>query len=177
MAYTYSQPISTVTESTPVSTPSTSSTTSTNITNDGYANEKTPASVGHSLTDTKRYSDLNLQMIVHPQKQDIIPLLGEQAVKNAIRTLLLTNFMERPFQPNLGANLRSLLFEPNDAITRLALKDAIFNVLSLHEPRIENINVIIESTTNENAYRVTIIFSIKENDSIQEVEINLRRLR
>jgi len=116
-------------------------------------------------------------MIVHPQKQDIIPLIGEQAVKNAIRTLLLTNFMERPFQPNLGANLRSLLFEPNDAVTRLALKDTIFNVLSLHEPRIENINVVIESTTNENGYRVTIIFSIKENDSIQEVEINLRRLR
>ena len=136
----------------------------------------TATTTGASTT-IDRYSDLNLQMMIHPQKKDIVPITGDAAVKNAIRTLLLTNFMERPFQPNLGANLRSLLFEPNDAVTRLALKDTIFNVLSLHEPRIENINVVIESTTNENGYRVTIIFSIKENDSIQEVEINLRRLR
>lgn len=124
-----------------------------------------------------RYSDLNLQMIPHPQKKDIIPLIGEQAVKNAIRTLLLTNFMERPFQPTMGANLRSLLFEPNDAVTRLALKDAIKNVLERHEPRIENINVVIEPTNDENSYRAVIVFSIKENDSVQDVEINLRRLR
>lgn len=124
-----------------------------------------------------RYSDLNLQMIPHPQKKDIIPLIGEQAVKNAIRTLLLTNFMERPFQPTMGANLRSLLFEPNDAVTRLALKDAIKNVLERHEPRIENINVVIEPTNDDNSYRVTLVFSIKENDSVQDVEINLRRLR
>tara|TARA_R110000744_G_scaffold61891_12_gene127914 strand:- start:3575 stop:4036 length:462 start_codon:yes stop_codon:yes gene_type:complete len=124
-----------------------------------------------------RYSDLNLQMIVHPQKKDIVPLVGEQAVKNAIRTLLLTNFMERPFQPALGANLRSLLFEPNDAITRLALKDAVINVLERHEPRIQNVNVVIEVTNDENTYRIIVVFSIKENDSVQDIEINLRRLR
>ena len=124
-----------------------------------------------------RYSDLNLQMIVHPQKKDIVPLVGEQAVKNAIRTLLLTNFMERPFQPALGANLRSLLFEPNDAITRLALKDAVINVLERHEPRIQNVNVVIEATNDENTYRIIVVFSIKENDSVQDIEINLRRLR
>jgi len=124
-----------------------------------------------------RYSDLNLQMIVHPQKKDIVPLVGEQAVKNAIRTLLLTNFMERPFQPALGANLRSLLFEPNDAITRLALKDGVINVLERHEPRIQNVNVVIEATNDENTYRIIVVFSIKENDSVQDIEINLRRLR
>ena len=124
-----------------------------------------------------RYSDLNLQMIVHPQKKDIVPLVGEQAVKNAIRTLLLTNFMERPFQPALGANLRSFLFEPNDAITRLALKDAVINVLERHEPRIQNVNVVIEVTNDENTYRIIVVFSIKENDSVQDIEINLRRLR
>jgi len=130
-----------------------------------------------SSSSIERYSDLNLQMIPHPQKKDVLPIVGEQAVKNAIRTLLLTNFMERPFQPNLGANLRSLLFEPNDAVTRLALKDAVRNVLERHEPRIENVNIVIEPTNNENAYRIVVVFSIKENDSVQDVEINLRRLR
>tara|TARA_R110002153_G_scaffold38615_6_gene111990 strand:+ start:724 stop:1170 length:447 start_codon:yes stop_codon:yes gene_type:complete len=124
-----------------------------------------------------RYSDLNLQMMIHPQKKDIIPLKNEEAVKNAVRTLIITNFFERPFQPNLGANLRSLLFEPADAITRLAIKDAVQNILEMHEPRIENINIIIETTNDESEYAILVVFSIKENDSVQDVEINLRRLR
>ena len=124
-----------------------------------------------------RYSDLNLQMMIHPQKKDIIPLKDDAAVRNAVRTLVVTNFFERPFQPTMGANLRSLLFEPADAITRLAIKDAIQNVLERHEPRIENINVIVETTSDETEYILAVVFSIKENDSVQDVEINLRRLR
>tara|TARA_R110000764_G_scaffold48152_3_gene107117 strand:+ start:3442 stop:3792 length:351 start_codon:yes stop_codon:yes gene_type:complete len=116
-------------------------------------------------------------MIVHPQKKDILPITGDAAVKNAIRVLVLSNFSERPFQPTLAANLRSLLFEPNDSITRIAIKDAVKNVLNQHEPRIENVNVIVEATSDENAYRIVVVFSIKENDSVQDIEINLRRLR
>ena len=174
MAYTYTSTGSTSTPSgggggtARVASTTTSTSTNTSVLPRG-------GNVQSSTAD--RYSDLNLQMIPHPQKKDIIPLIGEQAVKNAIRTLLLTNFMERPFQPTMGANLRSLLFEPNDAVTRLALKDAIKNVLERHEPRIENINVVIEPTNDENSYRAVIVFSIKENDSVQDVEINLRRLR
>ena len=41
-------------------------------------------------TLTNRYTDLDLQMIVHPQKKDIIPLKGAAAIKNAIKNLLLT---------------------------------------------------------------------------------------
>tara|TARA_R110000782_G_scaffold104469_3_gene192171 strand:- start:465 stop:896 length:432 start_codon:yes stop_codon:yes gene_type:complete len=131
-----------------------------------------------SITSVKsRYSDLNLQMIPHPLKKDIIPLKDDAAVKNAVRNLLLTNFFERPFNPTMGANLRGLLFEPNDAITRLAIEDGIRNVLEQYEPRIENINIIVKTTPNENEYRIVLVFSIKENDSVQDLEINLRRLR
>jgi len=81
------------------------------------------ASVGNTAAKVKeRYTDLNLQMIVHPQKRDIIPLKGAAAVKNAIRNLLLTSFYERPFNSKLGSNLRGLLFEPADAITKISLK-------------------------------------------------------
>ena len=139
------------------------------------SNTLSPAS--NSQISNSRYSDLNLQMIVHPQKKDILPITGDAAVKNAIRVLVLSNFSERPFQPTLAANLRSLLFEPNDSITRIAIKDAVKNVLNQHEPRIENVNVIVEATSDENAYRIVVVFSIKENDSVQDIEINLRRLR
>ena len=152
----------------------TSSGSGSNSSSQGYSIEN---SSGNKITSTNRYSDLNLQMIPHPQNKDIIPLKDDAAVRNAVRTLVVTNFLERPFQPTMGANLRSLLFEPADAITRLAIKDAIQNVLERHEPRIENINVIVETTSDETEYILAVVFSIKENDSVQDVEINLRRLR
>jgi phage baseplate assembly protein W len=174
MAYTYTPTTSTVITSTGAQTIVTPVDSDSATGSDGTVTSVISNAQSSSI---ERYSDLNLQMIPHPQKRDVLPVIGEQAVKNAIRTLLLTNFMERPFQPTMGANLRSLLFEPNDAVTRLALKDAVRNVLQKHEPRIENINVVIEATNNENAYRITVVFSIKENDSVQDIEINLRRLR
>lgn len=137
------------------------------------------SSVGTSVDGTigNRYSDLSLQMIPHPQKRDIIPLKGEMAVKNAIKNLLLTNFFERPFNSTLGANLRGLLFEPADAITKLALENGIRNVLDNHEPRIDNVNVIVQSIQNDTEYRVSVVFNIKATDTVEEVEINLIRLR
>lgn len=137
------------------------------------------SSVGTSVDGTigNRYSDLSLQMIPHPQKRDIIPLKGDMAVKNAIKNLLLTNFFERPFNSTLGANLRGLLFEPADAITKLALENGIRNVLDNHEPRIDNVNVIVQSIQNDTEYRVSVVFNIKATDTVEEVEINLIRLR
>lgn len=174
MAYTYTPTTTTVITSTGAQTIVTPVDNDSATGSDGTVTSVISNAQSSSI---ERYSDLNLQMIPHPQKKDVLPVIGEQAVKNAIRTLLLTNFMERPFQPTMGANLRSLLFEPNDAVTRLALKDAVRNVLQKHEPRIENINVVIEATNDENSYRITVVFSIKENDSVQDIEINLRRLR
>ena len=137
----------------------------------------TNESVRVSSGSNKGYRDLNLQMIPHPEKRDIIPLKDAAAVKNSVRNLILTNFFERPFQPSMGGNLRGLLFEPADTITRLALEDGIKNTLERFEPRIENINISVKDVANVQEYRVVLVFSIKEDDSVQDLEINLRRLR
>jgi phage baseplate assembly protein W len=137
----------------------------------------TSAIGGTNATVKERYTDLNLQMIPHPQKRDIIPLKGSAAVKNAIRNLLLTSFHERPFNSTLGANLRGLLFEPADAVTKISLKNNVKRVLEDHEPRIDNINVIVNPHQNDTEYRITVVFSIKATDEVSDVEINLRRLR
>lgn len=141
-----------------------------------YSDERSQ-STGRVEAGLNRYSDLNLQMNIHPQKKDIIAVKGELAVKNAVRNLLLTNFYERPFNSGLGSNLRGLLFEPADTITELAIKNGIQKVLELHEPRIENINIIVKNIEDNYEYRVVVVFSIKANDTIEEVEVKLRRLR
>ena len=126
---------------------------------------------------SKPYSDLNLKLTLHPVRKDIMSLKDDAAIKNSVKNLLLTNFFERPFQPDLGANLRALLFEPADVITRVALRDAIKNVLNEREPRISDVVVLVENEDAKNAYRVTVGFNIKQIEKTETVEIILKRLR
>mgnify|MGYP001160840342 FL=1 len=125
----------------------------------------------------KGWADLNLKLTRHPIRKDVIPLRDDEAIKNSVKNLILTNFFERPFQPQVGANLRGLLFQPADAITKYELSDGIKQVLIDYEPRIRVSRVAIEDQSDRNAYRITVSFQIIEMDLNTEVEIVLQRLR
>jgi len=126
---------------------------------------------------TKPWTDLNLSLALHPIRKDIVPLKDDEAIKYAVKNLLLTNFYERPFNHGVGANMRALLFEPADEITKTALKENIERCLTEHERRVELIFINIVDEVDTNSYRILVKFRIKEFDSQDEVEIVLRRLR
>lgn len=129
------------------------------------------------VSKKKPWRDLDLSLKIHPIRKDIIPLKDDAAIKNAVKNLLVSNFFERPFQPTLGANLRGLLFEPADAITKLDLQQGVRRVLNTHEPRIKVLNIKVFDESDNNSYRITVKFLIKEYDTAESVEIVLRRLR
>ena len=129
------------------------------------------------VSKKKPWSDLDLSLKIHPIRKDIIPLKDDAAIKNAVKNLLISNFYERPFQDDLGANLRGLLYEPADVITEIELRDNIYDVLSKYEPRISVTSIGITDLSDINSYNVTVYFNIKEYDSADTVEIVLRRLR
>tara|TARA_B100001093_G_scaffold57093_1_gene48279 strand:- start:2373 stop:2813 length:441 start_codon:yes stop_codon:yes gene_type:complete len=143
-----------------------------------YSSDRTGSAIPVSTVARKKsWADLNLKLTLHPIRKDIIPLRDDEAIKNSVKNLVLTNFFERPFQPQVGANLRGLLFEPADAITKYELSDGIKQVLIDYEPRIRVNRVGIEDQSDRNAYRITVHFQIIEMDLNTEVEIVLQRLR
>lgn len=129
------------------------------------------------VSKRKPWRDLDLSLKVHPIRKDIIPLKDDVAIKNAVKNLLITNFFERPFQPALGANLKALLFEPADYITRIDMRQGIVDVLTKYEPRIDLLKVEIKDLADQNAYNIIVFFRIKEYDAEDKVEIILRRLK
>ena len=129
------------------------------------------------VSKKKGWKDLDLSLKIHPIRKDIIPLKDDAAIKNAVKNLLVTNFYERPFQDDLGANLSGLLFEPAGMLTNIVLRNNIRDVLDKYEPRIKVNNIRIVDLADENAYNITVNFVIKEYDSAESVDIILRRLR
>ncbi len=63
------------------------------------------------------YKDLGLSFIPHPVTKNVGVLKNENAVKRAVRNLILTNKGEQVFDELYGGNITSLLFEKITPVT------------------------------------------------------------
>jgi uncharacterized protein len=123
------------------------------------------------------YSDLDLLLVPNPITGDINPIKDAEAIKKSVLNLILTNFYERPFQPEIGCGVRGLLFEPADPITISDLEDAAKEVLDNFEPRVKVLNIDATDDPDNNAYVMTIEFQIISTQQLAEVTTILERLR
>ena len=99
------------------------------------------------------------------------------AIKNNIKLLLQTEQGERVFQPNLGMNLKRLVFEQINENTSIEIENNIVDVFDTWLPFVElkDIDVNIDSTNQEqNKIKINITFSIKKSPtSLETVEVAL----
>jgi phage baseplate assembly protein W len=123
------------------------------------------------------YSDLDMTFQPHPAKKDLMLSTGELAVTRALKNLLLTNYYEKPFQPNYGSNLRKLLFEPMSPITSSALTKEITYVIKNFDYRVTLTSVNVEALYDYNLYQVTISFYINNLVQPFTADFILSRLR
>ena len=125
---------------------------------------------------TRAYSDIDLSF-AKKGSGDVFKKQHAAAVKQAVRNLLLTNYSEKPFMPDFGGDLTSMLFRLSTEIDDDYLEDDIIKAIETYEPRAEvlNINTIISPDSNE--VRVTVTFKVISTQEETSVEINLTRLR
>tara|TARA_R110000796_G_scaffold155783_1_gene272359 strand:+ start:30 stop:521 length:492 start_codon:yes stop_codon:yes gene_type:complete len=101
-----------------------------------------------------------------------------EAIKNNITNLLNTNIGERLMQPNLGVNLRNILFEQIDEGTIIQIQDIILDALQIWLPFVDVKDIQIDTnddskTIDNNRVRVKIIFNLnKDPNSINSVSID-----
>tara|TARA_B100000925_G_scaffold52364_1_gene34138 strand:- start:399 stop:839 length:441 start_codon:yes stop_codon:yes gene_type:complete len=123
------------------------------------------------------FKDINLSLARHPITGDIASLTNIEAVKRSVRNLINTNFYERPFHPEIGSNVRSVLFEPVSPIVASVLERHVKDVIENFEPRAELIDVQVTDNSDANEYRVQIKFYVVNSSDIVDMNIFLERLR
>jgi phage baseplate assembly protein W len=122
------------------------------------------------------YSDLDIMFTSHPVTNDITVKKDTDAIKRAVRNILLTNHYERPFRPNFGGNLRGQLFELDTVGAGRRIKNRLEKVLKIYEPRIFNIQVEV-SDVQRNNLDVRVFYSIKNGLPGQQVDFTVSRVR
>lgn len=126
---------------------------------------------------TRQYCDLSLSFGLNPVTNDVITVTGDEAVKRAIKNLLLTITGEVPFFPNFGSRISQLLFEPIDPITTALLQSELLATVSAYEPRARIQSLLVTPTPDENRYQVDIVFLILNQATPVTLSLFLTRLR
>ncbi|CAB4141335.1 COG3628 Phage baseplate assembly protein W [uncultured Caudovirales phage] len=126
---------------------------------------------------TRKFSDIDFDFIPHPATGDIIPLNDADAVKRSVRNLMFTALYERVFQPNMGANLRQLLFEPVTPLTAISIETLVKDIIRLYEPRATILELKITLDPDELGYNLQLIFSIDNISEVSFIDMFLERIR
>tara|TARA_B100000925_G_C21667120_1_gene328150 strand:+ start:95 stop:487 length:393 start_codon:yes stop_codon:yes gene_type:complete len=128
-------------------------------------------------SSTRQFADLDLNFTPHPVTGDVGFKKDENAVKQAVKNLVLTQNFERPFHSEIGSSLRSLLFEPATPMTKEILRKTISDTITNFEPRVDLIDVEIRYTLDDTAVDVRIIFKIVNTFTPIDVNLTLERTR
>ena len=123
------------------------------------------------------YKDLDLDFGRNRITNDVNKLTDVEAVKRSVRNLINTNHYEWPFHPELGSDVRSMLFEPMTPLTALNLQRKVAEVLNNFEPRIDLQQVLASPDIDKNSYELKIMFYVIGSNQPVEVETFLERLR
>jgi phage baseplate assembly protein W len=126
---------------------------------------------------TRNFKDLDLSFSIHPIRKDISVHVDSYAIINSVKNLVLTNFYERPFRPNIGSSIRNLLFENTNALVGAQIERAINETIGNYEPRVNIKTVRAVPTQDENGYNVIMEFYVVNLATPITIDFYLQRIR
>ena len=130
-----------------------------------------------SQRSARIYQDLNLDFLQNTATKDIQKITDIEAVKRSVRNLINLNHYEKPFHPEIGSNLRAMLFENMTPQMNQLISRQIEELIQNYEPRARLIQVRTIPLFDRNAYAVTINFQVVNSPEPVVVEQLLERLR
>lgn len=127
--------------------------------------------------NTRRYSDFDLAFAAHPVTGDLVKKNDYSAVSQSIRNLVFLNHYEKPFHPEIGCNIRKMLFELIDPSTAGSIKTEIINTIGNFEPRAKVDDVVVKPNYTEDGYEITIVYTTINLQNPIKINFFLERLR
>ena len=85
---------------------------------------------------TRSWADLDLDFTRHPVTKDITKKTNVEAVKSAVRNIILPNLYDKPFHPEIDGGVTRHLFGLSTAHTKHDIAMAIETCLKNYEPRV-----------------------------------------
>lgn len=128
---------------------------------------------GIKTKDSRSFTDVSLLFSRNPLTADINILKNENAIKNAVKNIILTKPGEKLFEPLFGSRVNDLLFENFDFIVRDQMRTEIINAIETHEPRVVVENVTVDWDDESHNIDIGITYKIIGEPLIREISFLL----
>ncbi len=109
---------------------------------------------------SRSFRDISFAFEPHPVTKDLTVLTNERAIIRSVRNLVETIPTERFFNPLLGSEVRSSLFDFVDYGTAAIIQDQIEETVENWEPRVNNLIVQVDPNPDNNTFNVEVVFDI-----------------
>ena len=123
------------------------------------------------------FSDIDIAFAPHPITGKLTRKTNRNAVRQSVKSLIMTDFYERPFKPRIGCGIRYHLFELFTPATKQLMQNSIREVIENFEPRAEIIEVLVEERRDLNAMTVSVAFFVKNDPEPVVLDVVLERVR
>lgn len=123
------------------------------------------------------FTDLDFAFAIHPVTKELVISTDSNAIRKSLRNLVMTSHYERLFHPEIGSNIRQLLFEPMTPLTSNYLETEIYNTITNYEPRVDLVSIDIDAQYDYNAYNISITYYEKNSTQPVTIDLLLERLR
>jgi len=135
--------------------------------------------------NTRTFVDLDLNftpITTLDENGDVVPgdiakKYDENAIKQSVKNLIMTNHYERLFHPEMGSQVSGLLFEPASPLLDAMLTQSIKNTITNFEPRVNLIKVDVMSNPDNYTVYVSIVFKIVNTERPLSINFTLQRTR
>tara|TARA_B100001250_G_scaffold145614_1_gene124668 strand:+ start:182 stop:574 length:393 start_codon:yes stop_codon:yes gene_type:complete len=111
-------------------------------------------------TVSKKFVDLNPNFDANPLTKDLPLLKNAEAIKFAVKNIVMTARGDRAFRPFFGSTVSSSLFENFTFATADDVAIAIEDALNAYEPRVQLLDVDAMDDIDGNSLDITVRYRI-----------------
>jgi phage baseplate assembly protein W len=123
---------------------------------------------------TTRYMYSDVDIIFDKQTDgDVLRDTGIDAVKNSLSNIISTMPGSRRMLPTFVGYFHNLLFEPIDEITARELGYSLVDAIRMWDDRVIIDNVHVIASPDNNMYKCTLIFRVRESNEPEEIKFIL----
>lgn len=134
-------------------------------------------SIGQLYYKADTYSDFSNAFTKHPITHELITLKNEDAVRQAVKNLIMTSVGERIFEPFFGSDVNRSLFENFGPFTSEDIIKHINKAVRLYEPRVDQMVITPLDDPNRNGIAINILFTLINKPDPVQLSIFLKRVR
>jgi len=125
----------------------------------------------------ERYSDFRTNFDKNFGTGDLARVTNEESIYTSLKNIVFTRKGERPFFPEFGCNITSVLFENYNRFTQRTIETEVKTAIENFEPRVSVIKVVVDGKPDNNTVNLNLYFTIINRPETLSVSFLLSRIR